>query len=164
MKRMLLIILVLRITVAYSNEKNEEKYVVYYFGATDCGYCNIPENIENVKKIKVEFSQKYIDKTVKYVMVCFDNDIEQGIKFIKKYGYWDEISIGQRYYNELSLQCLNKTKIPGVPHIIVYKDIYSSVSKWSIPVIKKRDILVDLVCGNEINEWIKNGYPLEKLD
>ena len=164
MKRMLLLILVVTITVAYSNEESEEKYVVYYFGATDCGYCNIPENIENVKKIKVEFSQKYINKKVKYVMVCFDNDIEQGIKFIKKYGYWDEVSVGQRYYNDLSLQCLNKTKIPGLPHIIVYNDIYSSLSEWSIPVIKKRDILVDLVGGKEINEWIQNGYPLENLD
>ena len=97
-------------------------------------------------------------------MVCFDNDIEQGIEFIKKYGYWDEISIGQRYYNALSLKYLNKTKIPGIPHIIVFKDIYSSLSNWSIPVIKKRERLVDLVGGNEINEWIKNGYPLEKLD
>ena len=109
MKRFVFLLLVFIFVISNSSETIEEKYVVYYFGATDCAYCNIPENIENIKKIKLEFSQKYINKNIKYVMVCFDEDIEQGIKFIKKYGYWDEISIGQRYYNDLSLQCLNKS-------------------------------------------------------
>jgi thiol-disulfide isomerase/thioredoxin len=161
MKKMILPFLLLIFTlVSYSNEDLEERYIVYYFGASNCGYCNIPDNIKNIKRVKIELSQKYKDKKIKYVMVCFDNDIEEGLRFIKKYGYWDEISIGQRYYNELSLQCLNTTKIPGVPHIVVCKDTYTSLSKWSIPLIKERKVLVDLVGGKEIDNWIKNGYPL----
>lgn len=140
---------------------SKEIYVVYYFGATSCGFCNIPENIERIKRIKIEFSEKYSDCNIKYVMVCMDRDIEEGLKFIKKYGYWDEISIGAFYNNELALNYLNKTEIPGVPHVMVYKDLLMKKKEISIPIIMERKLLVDLVGGTQIGDWINSGYPLK---
>ena len=138
----------------------KETCVVYYFGATNCGYCNVPENIEKIKQIKNEFYKKYPNFDTKYVLVCMDRNIEEGLAFIKKYGFWDEISIGSFYHNELALNYLNKTKIAGVPHIIVYKDNYE-IGEYSIPVIKDRKLVVDLVGASEITNWISNGYPLK---
>jgi hypothetical protein len=145
----------------YIQANLKETYVVYYFGATSCGFCNISENIEKIKRIKIEFSKKYADFNIKYVMVCMDKNIEEGLRFIKKYGYWDEISIGNFYNNELALNYLNKTEIPGVPHVMVYGDLLVIKEKLSIPVIKERKLLVDLVGGTQIGNWINNGYPLK---
>jgi hypothetical protein len=89
-----------------------------------------------------------------------DKDIEEGLKFIKKYGYWDEISIGNFYNNELALNYLNQTEIPGVPHVMVYRDLLVIKEKLSIPIIKERKLLVDLVGGTQIASWINEGYPL----
>jgi thiol-disulfide isomerase/thioredoxin len=167
MKRIILILTIILLSLPiYSNsgslqEKLKETYVVYYFGATSCGYCNMPENIKKIKKIKIDFSKKYPDSNIKYVMVCMDRDIEEGLKFIKKYGYWDEISIGNFYNNELALIYLNQTEIPGVPHVMVYRDLLVKKEKGSIYIIKERKLLVDLVGGTQIGSWINDGYPLK---
>jgi hypothetical protein len=90
-----------------------------------------------------------------------DKDIEEGLKFIEKYGYWDEISIGAFYNNELALSYLNKTEIPGVPHVMVYKDSLIKKEKVSVPIIKERKLLVDLVGGTQIGDWINSSYLLQ---
>jgi len=69
-------------------EEFEKALVVYYFGATNCGFCTAPENIEKIKKIKTDFSTRDKGLKAKFVMVCMDEDIKEGLKFIKKYGYW----------------------------------------------------------------------------
>jgi len=155
--------LLVTIYTGFGSTQNESKevYVVYYFGATSCGFCNIPENIEKIKRIKIEFSEKYPDCNTKYVMVCMDRDIEEGLKFIKKYGYWNEISIGAFYNNELALNSLNRTEIPGVPHVMVYKDYLLKKKKFNIFIRKERKLLVDLVGGTQIGNWINNAYPLK---
>jgi hypothetical protein len=155
--------LLVTICTGFGLTQNESKevYVVYYFGATSCGFCNMPENIEKIKRIKIEFSEKYPGYNIKYVMVCMDRNIEEGLKFIKKYGYWDEISIGAFYNNELALNYLNRTEIPGVPHVMVYKDLLMKKKEMSIPIIMERKLLADLVGGNQIGKWIDSGYPLE---
>ncbi len=141
------------------NEKFEETLVVYYFGATDFGFCMVPDNIEKIKKIKTELSEEYGRSKVKFVMVCMDKDVEKGLKFVKKYGYWDEISIGSFYNNELALAALNSSHLPEVPHVMVFKDILS-FGKWSLPLRKERTLLVDLAGEEQINEWIQKAYPV----
>jgi hypothetical protein len=139
-------------------QESKEVYSLFYFGATSCTFCIVPQNIENIKKLRKEFSEKYNHLTIKFVMVCMDKNIEDGLEYVKKYGeYWDEISIGKFYENELVMNNLNKAKIPGVPHIIVYKD---TLIKMTTPVIKSRKIVVDLLGADQIQKWISSGYPL----
>ena len=66
------------------------------------------------------------------------------------------------YQNELAYQYLNSTKVPGVPHVILLKRSYSDDNQYNVPVASKTDILVDLVGGNAINKWIKDGFPIPK--
>jgi hypothetical protein len=160
--RVAVFFLLVTIYPAFGSTQNESKevYVVYYFGATSCGFCNMPENIEKIKRIKIEFSEKYPDYNIKYVMVCMDRNIEEGLKFVRKYGYWDEISIGAFYNNELVLNYLNETEIPGVPHVMVYKDYLLKKEKFNIFIRKEKKLLVDLAGGTQIGKWIDSGYPL----
>ncbi|MBI3578910.1 MAG: hypothetical protein HY089_05800 [Ignavibacteriales bacterium] len=141
----------------YSQEKSKEVYVVYYFGATDCGPCNTPKNIENIKKIKAELPKKYSGKEFKFVMVTFDEDIEEGIKFVKKYGFWDEISVGKRWQNELVMQHLNTAKLPGLPHIFVDQTFLIK----NEPIVKSKTTIVELLGGKQIDQWVADGFPLK---
>lgn len=141
------------------DRKTEEVLVVYYFGSTDFGFCTLPENIEKIKKIKTDLSDEYRNRNIKFVMVCMDKDIKKGLKFIQKHGYWDEISIGSFYSNELALKILNNSPVPEVPHLMVFKDVIS-IGKWNLPSIKERTLLVDLAGEVKISEWIQKAYPI----
>jgi thioredoxin-related protein len=139
----------------------KEQYVLLYYGATDCYYCNLPENIHNINTLTETIGNKYAG--VKKVLVCMDKDLKEGLTFINKYdSSWNEITIGSFYQNELAFQYLNNTKIPGVPHIIFLKRNYVDENQYHVPVASKTDILVDLVGGTAINQWIKDGFPLAK--
>ncbi|MFA8342676.1 MAG: TlpA family protein disulfide reductase [Rhodothermaceae bacterium] len=137
--------------------KNNETIVVFYFGSNSCGFCDNIDLIKSVKKIRTELPNIYPEIKIKFVQVCMDENIEEGIKFLKKYGYWDEISIGSHYQNELVLAYLSKTKIAGVPHLIIYNDKYSNSST---PVIIKRKIILDKVGVKQIVRWVEDKFPL----
>jgi hypothetical protein len=147
------------LNTAVTKDEAKEIIVFYYFASTQFGYYAAPENIEKIKKIKTEFSEKYKKTEIKFVMVCLDDNLEKGLKFIRKHGYWDEISIGKSFGNELALNYLNISKIPKVPHILVFKDLHKT-GKWNLPVIKERNLIVDLAGAEQIEEWIQQKYPL----
>lgn len=140
-------------------EESKETLVFYYFASTQFGTCAVHENIENIKKIKIAFSEKYNESSVKFVMVCLNHDFDKALKFIKKHGDWDEISIGKSFSNELALNLLNPSEIPKVPHILVFKDQHKK-GKWNLPLIKERELMVDLAGDEQIQEWIEKDYPL----
>lgn len=156
MKKMFLILTLFVSSLIASNDK--QTLVIYYFGATSCGWCNTPECVSSINKLRNEFSEYHKEYVVKFVMVCMDNNIEEGLKFISKYGYWDEISIGSFYNNELVMNYLDKTSIPGVPHVIVFQDLYENERA---PIIKERKTIKDLVGAKQIKEWVDNKYLLE---
>ena len=112
-----------------------------------------------MKKMKAELPAKYKQRQFKFVLVVMDEDVERGIQYTKKYPAWDEISIGKFYYNELMLQHVNKTQIPGVPHIMVYNDVLTR-GKFNVPLIQKRSLLVDLLGAKTIDAWVNEGYKL----
>ena len=138
----------------------QEHMTIFYFGATSCGPCNRSEVIESIKKIKSEFDSLHQGVKTKYVMVCLDEDISEGIKFIEKYGYWDEISIGSWSKNELVLENLNKSNMPGVPHIFVSRDTYEKANH-GVELIKTREFVKEIIGGDKIVEWVKSGFILE---
>jgi hypothetical protein len=106
-----------------------------------------------------EFSNIHKEFDVKFVLVCIDKDIEEGLKFINKYGYWDEISIGGSFHNELVLNYLDKAAIPGsMPHVIVFLDSYENDS---VPIIKERKAIVDLAGVTKIKKWVNDNFPLK---
>ncbi|MCB0669315.1 MAG: hypothetical protein KDC80_26005 [Saprospiraceae bacterium] len=151
------------VVLIFSNRLMAEdsiQYTVMYFGATNCFHCLVEDHIENIKLIRSDFSGKYPKAKTKFVMVVFDNEIEAGLKFIDHYGFWDEISIGSRYNNEQSLAVLNHTKLPGLPHLVVLEDHFTTLPN-NIEVVDNRKTLVDLVGRKEIGDWVTKGFPLQ---
>ena len=146
-------------TAKAQKDMHQDLLVVYYFGATNIGFCTAPDNIEKIKKLKKDLPLEYDNFRFKFVLICLDENLEVGLKFIKKYGQWDEIAIGGSYGNELALNHLNTRELPSLPHILIFKDTLAS-GRWNIPVIKRRKLLVDLAGEKEIGDWIDEGYPI----
>ena len=136
---------------------------VFYFGGSDCVYCVDPKNVENINAMRVNLPKTYKDVVFKFVLVVMDENLKEGIKYADKYPSWDELSIGQFYNNELMLAYLNRSSIPGVPHIMIYNDVLNlHTNGHSVPTIEKRTLLVDLVGERSIQGWIQQGFPLKK--
>jgi glutaredoxin len=148
-------------TTAVFQSSHRTVTTVFYFGGSDCPHCIEQKNIDNINKMKAELPKKYEKLSFKFVLVVMDKHIERGIRYAQKYGSWDEISIGQFYNNELMLQHVNRAQIPGVPHIMIYKDSLN-IGKYNIPTIERRTLLVDLAGELSIDHWIRDGYPLYK--
>ncbi|WP_441001499.1 TlpA family protein disulfide reductase [Fodinibius sp. SL11] len=139
----------------------QNQLTVFYFGATSCGPCNRPEVIESIDKLKAEFDSIHPKYNTKFVMVVFDEDMETGLEFIEKYDYWDEVSIGSRYDNELSLDNLNKTDIPGLPHILIYEETFEPVGDWGIEVRESKKLVKEILEGTKVVSWVNSGMKLD---
>lgn len=149
------------VLLSFTSSFAQEKFTVFYFGATSCGPCNRPEVIQSIQTLKLQFTKTNGNIDTKFVMVCMDTDIEEGLNFIKKYGYWDEISIGSHYDNELVLAHLSKTDIPGVPHILVFRDVL--VDTKYAKIIKERKLAKAVLGGKNIVKWVNSGMKLDKI-
>ncbi len=158
--RLFVITLAILAGQVFGQNNSHTRLSIFYFGGSDCGYCNLPNNVTNIKNMRADFSRHHKGLSTKFVMVVMDEDIKEGLHYIEKYGYWDEISIGEFYNNELMLEHVNRSKIAGVPHIMVYRDSLSTDS-LNVPIITKRILLKDLVGGSAIDKWIKENFSLE---
>jgi len=133
-------------------------YVVYYVGSPSCGICTRDEVVEAVAQIPEGFRSTY-DLPVKFVFVAMSHDIDRGLEFMREHGAWDEISLGARYNNETLLQNFNSEVTAAVPHVMVYKDIYS-FDEYNIPHLEQREKVTNVVDGNNIPRWVNEGFPL----
>lgn len=138
----------------------QEQLTVFYYGSTDCGPCNRPEVIQSINKLKADFASTHKKFTTKFVMVVMDETIPRGLNYIEKYEYWDEVAIGSRYHNELALANLNKTKIPGLPHIFVYKETFKDAGH-GIELKENRNLAKEVLGGDQIVTWVNSGMKLE---
>jgi len=158
--RILFIFLIFISTTVYSKNPNKTVYTLFYFGASDCGYCVDSVNIARINKMRLELPRLRKDLSFKFVLVVMDTKIDEGIEFTKHYPNWNELSIGSRYNNELMMAHLNRSEIAGVPHVMLYKDNVQ-YDESNIPTIKKRTLLKDLVGQTKIKNWLNDGYPIK---
>lgn len=153
----LFLVLLFAVSTALSQTPSDNRLTVFYFGGSDCPFCLHKKHIANIDRMRTELATKYVPTPFKFVMVVMDDSLDQGYQFTKKYLPWDEVSIGRFYDNELMLEHVNRTTLPGVPHIMIYLDSLQ-VGDGNIPSIKKRKLLLDLVGESNISKWIETGY------
>ena len=134
---------------------------VFYFGGSDCSNCVKPKEIANIKTLRRELPKKHPEAGFKFVLVVMDTDIPQGIRYARKYPNWNELSIGSFYNNELMLQHVNGTKLPGVPQLMIYRNTLVKRIDFSVPILRSRTLIADLVGGSKIQKWMQAAYPLE---
>ena len=92
-------------------------------------------------------------------MVVMDKSIEQGIKYLEKYEFWDEVSIGGHYSNEHNISYLNKQEVPGIPHILIFKDKLVE-GGFGVTILEERGLLLKLMGADEIVEWVNSDFKI----
>jgi hypothetical protein len=144
-------------------QSKRDRLVFYYFGASDCGPCNQAENIKAIRQVKDQLAKRYPEYVTKCVGVSFDTDFHAGATFLKKYGPWDEISIGSGFYNELWLRSARTTSIPGIPHVLVFLD-EDGYSQQRSHYTASRLLVGEYVGLLEVQHWIARALPLWRLE
>jgi len=137
----------------------QNQLTVFYFGSTSCGPCNRADVIDSINLIESDFDSLHQNYTSKLVMVVMDKDLNDGFKYVQKYNLWDEVSIGSHYNNEHTLSYLNKKKLPGVPHILIFEDTFQD-SNAGTKIINSRKLVYSVMGGDQIVEWANSRMKL----
>ena len=138
----------------------KERLVVYYFGYTNCGPCKKPKNIEAVKTIKENLGKAYPKLIANFTMVCQDVNWDKAARFIKPYGAWDEIHLGNDWFSEFHLSVLSEARDRTLPHIMVYRDTVVWSKERGSHAVNRR-LVADLNGTAAFLRWIKQGYPFK---
>ena len=137
------------------SQDSYDRKVFYFFGSYDCAHCQDTVLQNRIADINSYLRQTSDSSQYHFVMVCFDKDLQKAVDFTRKFGEWDEISLGARYKNEMSLRLLNRTELPGTPHILVVNETLTARERFkSIPLIENEEIEVDLIGTANILNWI----------
>ncbi len=140
-----------------------DRFVVYYFGGSTCPGCTMESTLSAIDTIRQEFPKSDIAKnrTVKFVCVCMDRYLRSAMRFVGKCGPWDEISIGGHYKNEILLQYLKLSEVPGVPQLMIFSDKCYHDKEKNCWQFTDRTLVLSLVGPSQMQRWISNGYALD---
>ncbi len=141
---------------------HEQIYVVYYVGASSCGFSSRDEVVEAVSQLPQGFSDAHDDTPTKFVFAAMDETVDDGLAFMQRHNaeQWDEVSLGAHYNNETLLHNFNSdVSAPGTPHIIVFEDTYR-FDEYNIPHIEQREQIHSVMGAEGVVDWIEEGSPL----
>lgn len=136
--------------------------VLILLGANFCRAHKIEGFPQAVEQIKVELAArtKQTGRNFRVVGVALDPRVEEGMRFLRKFGDFDEIVVGGHWTNEAGIKYLWRD-IPGRPSvpqiIIVERDV--DVGK-SIITIKSERVVKRILGADAIIDWNREGSPL----
>jgi hypothetical protein len=148
---------------AVPNQSTTDRLVFYYFGASDCAPCIQAENVKAIRGAKEQAARKHPEFVTVSVGVSFDTDYNAGLAFLKKYGEWDEISIGGGFYNQLWLQSAPPSSMAAIPHVLIFLD-RDGYSQQRYHYTAKRTLVGEYMDFIALQEWIARGCPLWLLE
>lgn len=140
---------------------HEQIYLVYYVGASSCGFSSRDEVVDAISKLPRGFENVH-DMPTKFVFAAMDEMVEDGLAFMQRHNaeQWDEVSLGARYNNETLLHNFNsEVSTAGTPHIIVFEDTYR-FDEYNIPHLEQRKQVHNIFGAEAVVDWIENDYPL----
>lgn len=153
-----------RYSPSYSSVSGEE-VVMVYFGAMSCGFANDPALPEMVEQIKVGLQQKAVAEGASFsaIGVAVDLQVTEGIKYLSKFGVFDEIMTGRKwrgfgarlFFRELL------SGVPATPQVLVYKQDVEMVGTTYL--VFNEQVLVRKTGIGQIENWIEQGLPVPYL-
>jgi hypothetical protein len=107
---------------------NDGEYLVaVYIGAQSCGPCHLPENIAAIERLKVTLARMSIDRGwhFRVVGVALDHDVEEGYRFLRANGEFDELVVGSNWINlgaESHIWSLSEVAAV-IPQVVLYRQV-----------------------------------------
>lgn len=108
---------------------SENNYVMVYFGSSNCQYSNderIPKAINEIQK-KLQAKSDAENMKFNSVGVSIDWDLKDGLNHLDKSGDFNEIMVGNNWFNHGSLKYFFQDSLttPGTPQVLILKRSYS---------------------------------------
>lgn len=133
--------------------------VFVYMGASFCGASRREGFGDVIEKSKLLVSQQARNqgRTFRAVGVALDWEVEEGLRFLKKFGAFDEVSLGGNWGNDSAIKYIWRDH-PGraaVPQVIVLeREIEEAPRTTEIT----REVVLRRINGiTEIESWVANG-------
>lgn len=150
-------------TVKEPKKEHKEELAFIYFGCSTCNFANNKKIIEAISNLKSEFKENFSSSnySLKFVGTSNETDVYEGIKYLKQFGEFDEISVG----NEMSNIVIQKyiwdyyeTPIMGgTPQILIEKRVKSIISQSPVTIYSAQfdstEIITRVVGLNPILEF-----------
>ncbi len=144
-----------------------DELVMIYLGAASCAWSNAEGMPGLVERVKVELHAKAAARgwAFEAVGIALDWDVEQGLKHLRKFGEFDEVSAGRNWDNSLALRYFGAhvTEPPSTPQVIAIHRIVTPANFRDGPFVLEttgEEVLFRVAGGVELKRWVRNGIPV----
>jgi hypothetical protein len=139
-----------------SIKQHQHELVLIYFGSSWCSPCVDPEfkaALTRLKSVVAELARSE-HRTFRSVGVSVDWDVEAGLRFLNESGPWDEVNIGNNWYNSSVIEHFwnQPDSKPAVPQVLLIARSFLVEGSRYVPASK--EYLVRLVGKLEVENWI----------
>jgi hypothetical protein len=139
--------------------KEERELVLVYIGARSCGFCNDPEFKVVLSRFKLAIAglAQVERRKLRTIGVSNDWDVEVGLQFLRDCGPWDEVVVGNNWYNSAIIEHVwNLPDVDGsIPQVVVFERAFILTGTRWIPGVKR--YLIRLIGKVQMNEWLASG-------
>lgn len=136
-----------------------------YIGSSNCGFSNSDLLYETVDSLKAEVQNISLTNNVGFsaIGIAAEWGLLNGVNHLNNFGYFDEIIIGNNWYNNGIIKYVGELgEEPSIPKIILTFKTYAPDLKFHIVNEKK---ILSLTGEYQIVDWFKKGTPLpEKFE
>jgi hypothetical protein len=133
--------------------------VLVYIGGYSCGACNDPEFKEILSRFKLAIAglAQAGKRKLRTIGVSSDWDVDRGLQFLRDCGPWDEVVVGNNWYNSAVIEHIwNLPDTNGaIPQVIVFERSFVMTGRRMVPSPKR--YLIRLIGKREVSEWLASG-------
>ncbi len=101
--------------------REERELVLVYIGAASCGPCNDPEFKAVLSRFKNTLAAlaRAEHRKLRSIGVSTDWDVDSGLQFLRDSGAWDEMVVGNNWYNSAVIEHIWNfpTAEAGIPSV-----------------------------------------------
>ena len=139
--------------------REERELVLVYIGGYSCGACNDPEFKAVLSRFKLAIARlaEAEHRKLRTIGVSSDWDVDAGLRFLRDCGPWNELVVGNNWYNSAVIEHVwNLPDTNGaIPQVIVFERSFVLTGKRWIPTGKR--YLIRLIGKPEVSEWLESA-------
>ena len=144
-----------------SKETEGPELALIFIDSPTCVWCNAPELPGLVGEARQKVREQAQSRGYGFASVGLSRtaSVEAGIDHLSRFGAFDEVSVGRRWYNMGLLKFVYGTFVgpAATPQLIVVERI---VAPSSAPGFQNERVLLRQIGLGPIQEWVARGAPV----
>lgn len=142
-----------------------EEILLVYMGSSSCHWSNAPGLASTVRQLKLDIQRRVRSDGLTFATlgIARDRSVVTGMKHLRKFGAFDEVTAGHGWYND-GVRRYVYEELPGpasTPQVIVVRRTLGTEGDQRL--VANEQVLVRKVGLSEILEWAEAGAPLPPI-